>query len=141
MHERDDEIDGDGRGAAGGLTMDLQGDDDDDAEYDEGMLDDRKGHPLREWISLDGPRREIKKRFKGFLQRTVDENGNNIHSERISRMCQENKESLVVSYVDLMEAETMLAVYIADAPAETIAILDEVCSSLVILHIHGVRVV
>lgn len=43
--------------------------------------------PLREWIVLDGPRREIARRYRNFLRTYVDEHGHNVYIERIKTMC------------------------------------------------------
>ena len=51
-------------------------------------LEDQKGHPLREWVSMAGPRAEIKSRFKIFLRTYVNENGINIYREKIKQMCE-----------------------------------------------------
>ncbi|KAI3369662.1 hypothetical protein L3Q82_024508 [Scortum barcoo] len=64
-----------------------------------------KGHTVREWVSMAAPRLEIYNRFKNFLRTHVDENGHNVFKEKISDMCKENKESLVVNYEDLAARE------------------------------------
>lgn len=64
-----------------------------DGEEDEEMiesienLEDLKGHSVREWVSMSGPRLEIHHRFKNFLRTHVDSHGHNVFKERISDMC------------------------------------------------------
>ena len=64
-----------------------------DGEEDEEMiesienLEDLKGHSVREWVSMAGPRLEIHHRFKNFLRTHVDGRGHNVFKERISDMC------------------------------------------------------
>lgn len=64
-----------------------------DSEEDEEMiesienLEDLKGHSVREWVSMAGPRLEIHHRFKNFLRTHVDGHGHNVFKERISDMC------------------------------------------------------
>lgn len=50
-------------------------------------LEDLKGHTVREWVSMAGPRLEIHHRFKNFLRTHVDSHGHNVFKERISDMC------------------------------------------------------
>ncbi|XP_005992593.3 DNA replication licensing factor MCM2 [Latimeria chalumnae] len=103
----------------------------DGAEEEEEMiesienLEDMKGHSVREWVSMAAPRLEIYHRFKNFLRTHVDEHGHNVFKEKISDMCKENKESLVVNYEDLAAREHVLAYFLPEAPAEMLKIFDE----------------
>jgi DNA replication licensing factor MCM2 len=49
-------------------------------------LEDMKGHSVREWVSMLGPKTEIKNRFKNFLRTFVDQKGHNIYREKIRQM-------------------------------------------------------
>ncbi|CAJ0940627.1 unnamed protein product [Ranitomeya imitator] len=71
---------------------------DEDEEMIESIenLEDMKGYTVREWVSMAATRLEIYHRFKNFLRTHVDEHGHNVFKEKISDMCKENKESLVV---------------------------------------------
>jgi DNA replication licensing factor MCM2 len=100
-------------------------DEEDDEDEEPINLEDKKG-PLREWIVLDGPRREIARRYRNFLRTYVDEHGHNVYIERIKTMCATNKESLILSWVQLAEQVPVLAAWVADAPSEMLPILDEV---------------
>lgn len=62
-------------------------------------LEDMKGHPVREWVSMLGPKTEIKNRFKNFLRTYVDTKGHNVYREKIRQMVEgrhrENKYTLI----------------------------------------------
>ena len=47
-----------------------------------------KGHSVREWVSMQAPRLEIKNRFKQFLRSFVDDQGHSVYREKISQMCE-----------------------------------------------------
>lgn len=49
-------------------------------------LEDMKGHSVREWVSMLGPKTEIKNRFKNFLRTYVDTKGHNVYREKIRQM-------------------------------------------------------
>jgi DNA replication licensing factor MCM2 len=49
-------------------------------------LEVMKGHGLREWIKMIGPKTEIYNRFKNFLKTIVDEHGHNVFREKIRFM-------------------------------------------------------
>ncbi|TMS19425.1 DNA replication licensing factor mcm2 [Larimichthys crocea] len=95
-------------------------------------LEDMKGHTVREWVSMTAPRLEIYNRFKNFLRTHVDENGHNVFKEKISDMCKDNKESLVVNYEDLAAREHVLAYFLPEAPTEMLKIFDEAAKEVVL---------
>ncbi|CAL8337662.1 unnamed protein product [Lota lota] len=95
-------------------------------------LEDMKGHTVREWVSMSAPRLEIYHRFKNFLRTHVDENGHNVFKEKISDMCKENKESLVVNYEHLAAREHVLAYFLPEAPTEMLKIFDEAAKEVVL---------
>ncbi|XP_032504367.1 DNA replication licensing factor MCM2 isoform X1 [Phocoena sinus] len=95
-------------------------------------LEDLKGHSVREWVSMAGPRLEIHHRFKNFLRTHVDGRGHNVFKERISDMCKENRESLVVNYEDLAAREHVLAYFLPEAPAELLQIFSEAALEVVL---------
>ncbi|CAI5767388.1 DNA replication licensing factor MCM2 [Podarcis lilfordi] len=95
-------------------------------------LEDMKGHSVREWVSMVAPRLEIYHRFKNFLKTHVDDHGHNVFKERISDMCKENRESLVVNYEDLAAREHVLAYFLPEAPAEMLKIFDEAAKEVVL---------
>uniref|UniRef100_A0A3B4BBU2 DNA replication licensing factor MCM2 n=1 Tax=Periophthalmus magnuspinnatus TaxID=409849 RepID=A0A3B4BBU2_9GOBI len=114
--------------AAEGVT---EGEDEEMIESIEN-LEDMKGHTVREWVSMAAPRLEIYNRFKNFLRTHVDENGHNVFKEKISDMCKENKESLVVNYEDLAAREHVLAYFLPEAPTEMLKIFDEAAKEVVL---------
>lgn len=97
-------------------------------EYDDGTFDlENHRGPLREWIVMDRPKRELRKRFASFLRETKDgKTGSLVYMELIRHMCANNKQSLVVSYRHLSSADPLLAVWVADAPAEMLDIFNGV---------------
>uniref|UniRef100_A0A672ZPN0 DNA replication licensing factor MCM2 n=1 Tax=Sphaeramia orbicularis TaxID=375764 RepID=A0A672ZPN0_9TELE len=95
-------------------------------------LEDMKGHTVKEWVSMAAPRLEIYNRFKNFLRTHVDENGHNVFKEKISDMCKENKESLVVNYEDLAAREHVLAYFLPEAPTEMLKVFDEAAKEVVL---------
>lgn len=60
-------------------------------------LEVMKGHGLREWIKMIGPKTEIYNRFKNFLKTIVDENGHNVFREKIRYMveCKQHLAQLI----------------------------------------------
>lgn len=61
-------------------------------------LEDLKGHSVREWVSMAGPRLEIHHRFKNFLRTHVDAHGHNVFKERISDMCKGTPQSRICGF-------------------------------------------
>ncbi|XP_063797254.1 DNA replication licensing factor MCM2 [Pseudophryne corroboree] len=108
---------------------------DEDEEMIESIenLEDMKGHTVREWVSMAATRLEIYHRFKNFLRTHVDEHGHNVFKEKISDMCKDNKESLVVNYEDLAAREHVLAYFLPEAPAEMLKIFDEAAKEVVLV--------
>ena len=63
-------------------------------------LEDTKGKPIREWVALAGPRREVYNRFRNFLRTYVDvERGVNLYQEKIKA----TNEKLDISEQKLIE--------------------------------------
>uniref|UniRef100_A0A8C6E899 DNA replication licensing factor MCM2 n=1 Tax=Moschus moschiferus TaxID=68415 RepID=A0A8C6E899_MOSMO len=108
------------------------GEDEEDVIESVENLEDLKGHSVREWVSMAGPRLEIHHRFRNFLRTHVDGRGHNVFKERISDMCKENRESLVVNYEDLAAREHVLAYFLPEAPAELLQIFDEAALEVVL---------
>ena len=94
-------------------------------------LNDLKERTVSEWVSLDQPRRHIKHRFRKFLVDFKNENGKQIYTEKIQRMCEANGRALDVSFVELNREEPILALWVSDAPTEMLKIFDEVTTELV----------
>lgn len=90
--------------------------------------------PLREWIAQEQTRREIQRKFRVFLRHytgpsAVPESrrrrGNGLYEQKIRTMCASNKSTLQVSYIHLMDAEPILAYWLADAPKDMLLVLNE----------------
>jgi DNA replication licensing factor MCM2 len=80
--------------------------------------------PLREWIAQDRTRREIQRKFRIFLKH-FHHDDDRTYEDAIRRMCAANQQSLVISYLHLMEAEPVLAYWLADAPRDMFLVLNE----------------
>ncbi|CAG5132379.1 unnamed protein product [Candidula unifasciata] len=94
-------------------------------------LEDMKGHTVREWVAMLGPKTEIKHRFKNFLRTYVDQKGHNVYREKIRQMVELNKESLVIDYNMLASMEQVLAYFLPEAPSEMLNNLDEAAKEVV----------
>jgi DNA replication licensing factor MCM2 len=94
-------------------------------------LDVMKGHGLREWVKMIGPRTEIYNRFKNFLKTIVDDGGHNVFREKIRYMVEANHQSLVVDYNLLYQSEEVLAYFLVEAPLEMLQIFDEAAKDYV----------
>lgn len=95
-------------------------------------LEDTKGHTIKEWVSMLGPRTEISNRFNSFLRTFVDEKGQYTYRDRIRRMCEQNRSSFVVSFPDLTMKEHVLAYFLPEAPFQMLEIFDKVAKDLVL---------
>lgn len=106
---------------------------DEDEEMIESIenLEDMKGHSVREWVTMLGPKTEIKHRFKNFLRTYVDQRGHSVYREKIRQMVEGNKESLVIDYNMLASMEQVLAYFLPEAPAEMLLNLDEAATEVV----------
>lgn len=95
-------------------------------------LEDTKGHTIKEWVTLLGPRTEIANRFKHFLRTFVDEKGQHTYRDRINRMCEQNKSSFVVVFSELASHQHVLAYFLPEAPQQMFEIFDKVAKEMVL---------
>jgi len=95
-------------------------------------LEDTKGRPVREWVTLAAPRREIKNRFKNFLRTYVDAKGENLYYRLIQDMCSLNRSSFEVNFNILGSECYVLAYFLPEAPTEVLQILDEAAKEVVL---------
>ncbi|GFY75172.1 DNA replication licensing factor Mcm2 [Trichonephila inaurata madagascariensis] len=79
-------------------------------------LEDMRGHTVKEWVNMLGPKTEIYNRFKNFLRTFIDEKGHNLYREKISQMCKENRQSFEVDYNFIAAEEQVLAYFLPEAP-------------------------
>uniref|UniRef100_A0A1B6CC10 DNA replication licensing factor MCM2 n=1 Tax=Clastoptera arizonana TaxID=38151 RepID=A0A1B6CC10_9HEMI len=95
-------------------------------------LEDTKGHSVKEWVSMLGPRTEIANRFKSFLRTYTNEKGIQVYKDKIRRMCELNHSSFEVEFSILATKEKILAYFLPEAPMEMIQIFDIVAKELVL---------
>lgn len=141
-----------------GGVADVSSDEEEDLDGDDPVNLEAFDVPLREWIAQDRTRKEIQRKFRAFLKHFVqDENennatttttadadeaaamrrrqrrrGNGLYEQRIRTACANNKSSLAVSYLHLMQAEPVLAYWLADAPTDMLLILNEAATRHVV---------
>ncbi|KAH6690314.1 DNA replication licensing factor mcm2 [Plectosphaerella plurivora] len=97
-------------------------------------LADMKSHHVDDWINQPAVQRTIKREFRAFLTEHVDANGTSIYGNRIRTLGEVNAESLEVSYNHIAETRATLGYFLANAPAETLKLLDEVAMDVVLIH-------
>ncbi|RZF34923.1 hypothetical protein LSTR_LSTR011417 [Laodelphax striatellus] len=95
-------------------------------------LHDTKGHSVKEWVTMLGPKTEIANRFKNFLRNHVNTKGVYVYKDRIRRMCESNHSSFDVEYTTLSQKESTLGYFLPEAPLEMLQIFDEVAKDLVL---------
>lgn len=95
-------------------------------------LEDMRGHTVREWVSLLGPKTEIYNRFKNFLRTFVDAKGHNLYREKVRQMCEDNRQSFEVDYNVLAAEEQVLAYFLPEAPFEMLQIFDSAAKDVVL---------
>ncbi|XP_043271583.1 DNA replication licensing factor Mcm2 [Venturia canescens] len=95
-------------------------------------LEDTKGHTVKEWVMMLGPRTEITNRFKSFLRTHTNETGHYMYRERIRHMCESNQSSFVVEFPILASKEHVLAYFLPEAPYQMLEIFDAVAKELVL---------
>ena len=112
-------------------AADREADGEDDEEEEEFEVDiENYDCPLREWITRERTKTEIRRKFSRFLRKYADgEDGELVYRKRIREMCVSNGASLEVSYNDLARREPMLAIWVADAPADMLDIFNEVAKT------------
>ncbi|XP_076673619.1 DNA replication licensing factor Mcm2 [Andrena cerasifolii] len=105
-----------------------------DAEMIESIenLEDTKGHSVKEWVSMLGPRTEISNRFKSFLRTHTNAKGQYMYKERIRHMCESNQSSFTMEFPILASKEHVLAYFLPEAPFQMLEIFDAVAKDLVL---------
>ncbi|XP_014598435.1 PREDICTED: DNA replication licensing factor Mcm2 [Polistes canadensis] len=106
----------------------------DDIEIIESIenLEDTKGHSIKEWVTMLGPRTEISNRFKSFLRTHTNSKGQYMYRERVRHMCESNQSSFIVEFPILASKEHVLAYFLPEAPFQMLQIFDEVAKDLVL---------
>ncbi|KAI0596137.1 MCM-domain-containing protein [Biscogniauxia sp. FL1348] len=105
-----------------------------DEELSLEALQDVKASSLTDWVSQPAVQRTIKREFKAFLTEYTDESGSSVYGNRIRTLGEINAESLEVSYDHLSTSKAILAYFLANAPAEILALFDDVAMEVVLLH-------
>ncbi|GFR02207.1 DNA replication licensing factor mcm2 [Trichonephila clavata] len=95
-------------------------------------LEDMRGHSVKEWVNMLGPKTEIYNRFKNFLRTFIDEKGHNLYREKISQMCKENRQSFEVDYNFIAAEEQVLAYFLPEAPLDVLKVFDEAAKDVVL---------
>lgn len=95
-------------------------------------LRDMRGRSVAAWVSEAGPRQTIVREFRRFLLSYVDEQGGSVYGERIRQLGAANAESLEVAYGHLARSRPLLAFFLANAPREMLAIMDDVAMDAVL---------
>ena len=81
--------------------------------------------PLQPYLERQEVKIEIGRKFRLFIQEFKDADGNKIYLERIKRVATTNQQSFEVSYLDLSQHNSIIGVWIGDAPDIVIPILSE----------------
>jgi DNA replication licensing factor MCM2 len=85
---------------------------------------------LSDWLKEPHVVKYIQISFQKFIKNYKDENGTNIYENRIIDMCTANNQSLDVNYSHINSSNAHLAIWIAQLPAQTLPILNDVAFSL-----------
>ena len=98
---------------------------------EEMMEEMRGGSAINEWLKEKRTIQFVRNAFGKFLRNFKDERGYDVYEERISEMCTNNKQSLDVTYSHITVQMPTLAIWIAEAPAAVLPILNQVAFELV----------
>ena len=80
---------------------------------------------LRQWATTDAGYRFIRSTFYQLLTKTTDATGASVYEQKINAMCADNKQTLEVSWLDMINTYNQLAVLLADAPKQVLKVFDE----------------
>lgn len=97
------------------------------------QLGDIKAANVAEWLSVANVYRSVANHFENFLTEYTDDNLQSVYGERINTLGTNNSESLEVSFQHLAESKATLALFLANAPTETLKIFDEVAMKVILL--------
>ncbi|KAJ2102462.1 MCM DNA helicase complex subunit, partial [Coemansia sp. RSA 922] len=100
-------------------------------------LRDTRGMSVAAWVSESAPRQTIAREFRRFLLSYTDDHGASVYGERIRQLGAANGESLEVAYAHLARARPVLAFFLANAPREMLAIMDDVAMDAVLAMFPG----
>lgn len=98
------------------------------------QLGDIKAASIADWLSVPNVYRSVAMHFKNFLLEYTDEHGASVYGARIRTLGEVNAESLEISFQHLAESKATLALFLANAPTETLKIFDQVAMETTLLH-------
>ncbi|KAL2913170.1 MCM DNA helicase complex subunit [Polyrhizophydium stewartii] len=113
------------------FDMDVEMADGQVAPLDLEALQDVKGS-LSEFVTMEAPRRAIRREFHSFLTSYLNEKGESVYGERIRAMCESEGQSLEVDYNHLKDRFATLAIFLSNAPTEVLKIFDSVAMEVVL---------
>ncbi|KAA8906125.1 MCM2/3/5 family-domain-containing protein [Sphaerosporella brunnea] len=102
-----------------------------DEELSLEQLGDIKAASVADWLSNPNVYRSVAMHFRNFLLEYTDEHGSSVYGARIRTLGVDNAESLEISFQHLAESKATLALFLANAPLETLKIFDEVAMDAV----------
>ncbi|KAL0055666.1 hypothetical protein WJX82_002980 [Trebouxia sp. C0006] len=107
--------------------------DDDEVLGDLDMpFEDIKG-PLSNWVKTESIQRQIKLRFRAFLDQYKDENNNLVYKPRIRDMCIDGQQSLLVDLDQLALIQTDITIWLQCQPKIVMELLHQVAKEVVLL--------
>jgi DNA replication licensing factor MCM2 len=98
------------------------------------QLGDIKAASIADWLSVPNVYRSVAIHFKNFLLEYTDGNLASVYSARFRTLGEVNAESLEISFQHLAEHRATLALFLANAPTETLKIFDQVAMETTLLH-------
>lgn len=78
-------------------------------------FEDVKGK-LSTWLQREDVIRWIRKKFTNFLRTYMDDNNKVVYEERIHEMCNNNKQSLEITFYHLSNKQPTIAIWLAEEP-------------------------
>ncbi|CAZ81649.1 unnamed protein product [Tuber melanosporum] len=105
-----------------------------DEELSLEQLGDIKASSIADWLTVPNIYRSVAVHFKNFLLEYTDDVGSSVYGNRIRTLGEINSESLEISFQHLAESKATLALFLANAPTETLKIFDQVALEATLLH-------
>ena len=102
--------------------------DDDQKQQD---VEDVRGK-LSQWVKKKNVIQWIGGKFMTFLRTFQDEKGVHIYEERIHQMCNQNSQSLKLTFTHLSQKYPTLAIWLAEEPSLILPIFNQVAFDLVL---------
>eukprot|EP01105_Mastigella_eilhardi_P013455 TRINITY_DN3069_c0_g1_i2.p1 TRINITY_DN3069_c0_g1~~TRINITY_DN3069_c0_g1_i2.p1 ORF type:complete len:714 (+),score=177.13 TRINITY_DN3069_c0_g1_i2:858-2999(+) len=77
------------------------------------------------WLAAEPTQRAIKRRFRRFLASFKDPAGDTVYKHKISTMCAANRQSLEVSFLDLVGGHPALGHWVVEEPTDVLRLFSE----------------